>query len=51
MEMKNKVEEFNLIISDLKKNISFLEERVAKEESDKLVSCPVIGFCMNSGYL
>ncbi|XP_041023436.1 kinesin-like protein KIN-14C [Juglans microcarpa x Juglans regia] len=36
MEMKNKVEEFNLIISDLKKNISFLEERVAKEESDKL---------------
>ncbi|KAG2688118.1 hypothetical protein I3760_09G079300 [Carya illinoinensis] len=36
MDMKNKVEEFNLIISDLKKNVSFLEERVAKEESDKL---------------
>ncbi|KAG7962731.1 hypothetical protein I3843_09G079700 [Carya illinoinensis] len=36
MDMKNKVEKFNLIISDLKKNVSFLEERVAKEESDKL---------------
>ncbi|KAF5474668.1 hypothetical protein F2P56_006549 [Juglans regia] len=43
MEMKNKVEEFNLIISDLKKNISFLEERVAKEESDKLdaIACHI----------
>ncbi|KAF5472874.1 hypothetical protein F2P56_009543 [Juglans regia] len=36
VEMKSKVEEFNLIISDLKKTVSSLEERVAKEESDKL---------------
>ncbi|KAG2697865.1 hypothetical protein I3760_07G125000 [Carya illinoinensis] len=36
VEMKSKVEELNLIISDLKKTVSSLEERVAKEESDKL---------------
>lgn len=36
LEMKNKVEELNVIILDLRKTISSLEERVAKEESDKL---------------
>lgn len=50
MEIKTRVEEFDLIISDLKKNVSFLEERVAKEELDKLVSFLVIGFCASSRY-
>lgn len=36
LEMKNKVEELNVIILDLRKTISSLEDRVAKEESDKL---------------
>lgn len=39
--MKNKVEEMNLVISELRKIISVLEEKLAKEESDKLVSLPV----------
>lgn len=36
LEMKNKVEEMNLVISELRKTISVLEEKLAKEESDKL---------------
>ncbi|XP_059437281.1 kinesin-like protein KIN-14C [Corylus avellana] len=36
VEMNSKMEEFNVITSDLKKTISSLEERVAKEESYKL---------------
>ncbi|OIW10490.1 hypothetical protein TanjilG_00428 [Lupinus angustifolius] len=35
-EMKNKMEELNETILDLKKTISSLENRIAKEESDKL---------------
>ncbi|KAF7843080.1 kinesin-like protein KIN-14C [Senna tora] len=35
-EMKNKIEELNGTISDLRKTMSSLEERIAKEESDKL---------------
>lgn len=46
--MKNKVEELNVIILDLRKTISSLEERVAKEESDKLVSFSVIAFCVQA---
>jgi hypothetical protein len=45
--MNSKTEEFNVISSDLKKTISSLEERVANEESYKLVIFPVIAFCMN----
>lgn len=36
--MRDKVEELNLIISNLKTTIFSLEERVTKEELDKLVS-------------
>ena len=46
--MKNKVEELNVIILDLRKTISSLEDRVAKEESDKLVSFSVISFCVQA---
>ncbi|KAI4299239.1 hypothetical protein L6164_032716 [Bauhinia variegata] len=35
-EMKNKIEELNSAICDLRKTIYSLEERIAKEESDKL---------------
>ncbi|KAJ7946851.1 Kinesin-like protein [Quillaja saponaria] len=35
-EMQTKIEEFNKVISDLRKTISSLEEKIAKEESDKL---------------
>jgi hypothetical protein len=49
--MKNKVEELNVIILDLRKTISSLEDRVAKEESDKLVSFLVIAFCMKRLYM
>lgn len=38
--MKNKMEKLNETISDLRKTISSLEERIVKEESDKLVSLP-----------
>jgi hypothetical protein len=47
--MNNKAEEFSVVLSDLKKTISSLEERVAKEESYKLVIFLVIAFCMNRG--
>lgn len=46
--MKNKVEELNVIILDLRKTISSLEDRVATEESDKLVSFSVIAFCVQA---
>lgn len=36
-EMKNKMEELNETISNLRTTISSLEERITKEESDKLV--------------
>lgn len=36
-EMKNKMAELNETISNLRLTISSLEERIAKEESDKLV--------------
>ncbi|KAL5579168.1 hypothetical protein UlMin_011610 [Ulmus minor] len=35
-DMKNKVEEMNAIHSELRKTIATLEEKVAKEESDKM---------------
>lgn len=43
--MKNKIEESNEIVSNLRKSISCLEERIAKEESDKLVSLLAIWHC------
>lgn len=39
--MKAKVEELNSINLDLRKTVATLEEKVAKEESDKLVSPPI----------
>ena len=39
IEMQSKMEELNETISDLRKKISSLEQRIAKEESEKLVSC------------
>lgn len=39
--MKNKVEEMNQINLELQKTIATLEEKLAKEESDKLVSLSV----------
>lgn len=35
--MKTKIEEIDAINSELRKTIAALEEKVAKEESDKLV--------------
>ena len=39
-EMKSKIEELEETVSDLRKTISSLEERIVKEESDKLVRLP-----------
>ena len=39
--MKAKVEELNSINLDLRKTVATLEEKVAKEESDKLVRPPI----------
>ena len=36
--MQNKEEELNAIIMELRKNYNLLQEKCAKEESDKLVS-------------
>lgn len=36
--MKNKEEELNSIIMELRKNNASLQEKLVKEESDKLVS-------------
>lgn len=38
----NKEEELNLIIVELRKNFASLEEKLAKEESDKLVRLLVL---------
>lgn len=38
--MKSKIEELEETVSDLRKTISSLEERIVKEESDKLVRLP-----------
>ena len=37
MEMKNREEELNAIVSDLRKENDSLREKVAKEEFEKLV--------------
>lgn len=36
--MQNKEEELNAIIMELRKNYNLLQDKCAKEESDKLVS-------------
>ena len=35
--VKNKVEELNLIIVELRKSLASLQEKLSKEESEKLV--------------
>jgi len=42
--MKNKIDELKEVLSDSRKKISVLEERIVKEESDKLVTLPAIFF-------
>lgn len=37
--MKNKEEELNSIIMELRKNCALLHEKLTKEESDKSVCC------------
>lgn len=49
--MRDKVEELNLIISNLKTTIFSLEERVTKEELDKLVSFLFTAFRLKRCYL
>jgi len=41
-EMKNKIDELKETLSDLRMKNSSLEERIVKEESDKLVKLPAI---------
>ncbi|XP_038685654.1 kinesin-like protein KIN-14N [Tripterygium wilfordii] len=38
MQLKNKDEELNLIIAELRKSLASLQEKLSKEESDKLVA-------------
>jgi len=40
--MKNKIDELMEALSDSRKTISCLEERIVKEESDKLVTLSAI---------
>lgn len=45
--MKSKVEELDAINLDLRRSVATLEEKVAKEESDKLVRLPSLGIYKN----
>lgn len=45
--MKNKVDELNAASSKLREDIATLEKKVAKEESEKLVSFPIMALYTN----
>lgn len=40
--MKNKEEELNVIIEELRKSIASLQDKLVKEESEKLVSFSIL---------
>lgn len=40
--MKERVDEFSSTVSGLRNNVSSLEEKFAKEESDKLVGLSIV---------
>lgn len=42
LEMKNKEEELNVIIEELRKSIASLQDKLVKEESEKLVSFSIL---------
>ena len=42
LEMKNKEEELNIIIVELRNSIASLQDKLVKEESEKLVSFSII---------
>lgn len=46
--MKNKEEELNSIIMELRRNYTSLQEKFTKEESDKLVRTKRAGFKANT---
>lgn len=47
LEMKNKVDELNAVNSKLKESMATLEEKLAKEESEKSVSYTIVALCTN----
>lgn len=44
--MKNKEEELNVIIEELRKSIASLQDKLVKEESEKLVSFSILFGCL-----